>query len=59
MGPNSFILKVQKFGVPTVVQWVKDLTVAAQVSAVAWIRPMNQELSCAMCAAKKHKRIKV
>ena len=38
------------------VQWVKNQTVVAQVSPVAWIRSLAQEVPYAMGVAKKKKR---
>ena len=40
-------------GVPAMVQWVKNLTTAAWVTAEAWVRSLAQELPHASGAAIK------
>ena len=61
---NNFKEKTEKkkrfkiiFGVPTVAQWVKNLTAATQVAVEAWVQSLAWELLYAIGAAiKKEKK---
>ena len=45
-------------GVPTVMQWVKNLTTVTQVTAEAWVQSLAQDLSYSVMKPLKTKQNK-